>query len=664
MSGIWPEGWDGKALEEGTMKTEAPRRVGAVVIALILTGLILAAGGTIALGDPPTPASPGTLIITKQLVGSGAYSIGDFSVSVRGPKGYNEDFDFGDDGEVSGDDRVVTITGLEPGEYDIKEIDVPLEISVEGEVEDLVIGPGATEDVTITNTYLNPAEATETWLGEDEQKNGEEHNVCTYGGYSHWVIPGGAEGIVSAGIYVNYADGTTLGPIPSRETKSSTIHFDVYGGPGLIADAWVDYTYVGDTVPDIKLNLSHTRCGGGLTIEKVVENAPPGPATQFEFTLTLVTPDTSGPYGGDAPSSYQKTFELSADGSEAITGLWPGVYELEETDPGSEWTVSGTGSITVVAGEMRSATVTNTNTYVPPEVPTGTLTVIKSVEGGTLSAGDFTLEVTGTYPNGTSLDEGIAGQASPGQTFTLKAGTPYSVSEGAYENYEVSYIGDPTGDIPAGENVTVTVVNTYVPPEVPTGTLRIEKVLNDPEEQFTVDQFRVRVTGPEGYNQTQRFPPSGTIVLSGLAPGTYTVTEIGLPPTGTFNVEISGGGVVAVEGNQEAQVTVTNTRTVTSSTSTSPTSDEPTTTSESTTSTTGESTTTSSTDVGEVTTEPPTSTSTTAYPLTSVPTPSQIQTGGGGTAGSGAGMWSLAGLAVALGIGLSASALRGRRKAK
>jgi hypothetical protein len=60
----------------------------------------------------------------------------------------------------------------------------------------------------------------------------------------------------------------------------------------------------------------------------------------------------------------------------------------------------------------------------------------------------------------------------------------------------------------------------------------------------------------------------------------------------------------------------------------------------------------------------PTSTSTTLYPLTSTPTPSNIQTGGGGTAGPGAGIWSLAVLAAALGVGLSGSALRARHKTR
>ena len=75
---------------------------------------------------------------------------------------------------------------------------------------------------------------------------------------------------------------------------------------------------------------------------------------------------------------------------------------------------------------------------------------------------------------------------------------------------------------------------------------------------------------------------------------------------------------------------------------------------------------TSTTQGGETTlpSSESTTTSTTSYPLTSTPTPSNIQTGGGGTAGPGAGAWSLAALTAVLGIGLFASALWARHKVR
>ena len=403
---------------------------------------------------------------------------------------------------------------------------------------------------------------------------------------------------------------------------------------------------------------------GSVTVTKVLMNAPNGTAvTQFSVRVT-------------GPGGYDVTKSFLGNGTAVFDNLVLGGYAVAEISPSGDYTVTydPDDQITLTQGDP-NATVTVTNTYEPPVVETGSLTIDKALvdaPDGT-SKNDFTLTVSGPSFSGTVQ---VPGSELPKTFDNLIPGT-YTVGESAPgPNWTASGTGDV--EVAAGQSASATVTNAYVPPVVETGSLTITKFLNDPQEQFTKDQFRVRVTGPGGYNETHRFSADGQILLTGLTPGIYTVTEIGLPPDGTFNVEISDGGVVEVPAGGQASVTVTNTRTVTSSTSTPPTSEGPTDTSEPTpptsegptdtseptTSTSEEPTTTSDTEVGEVTTEPPTSTSTTAYPLTSIPTPGQIQTGGGGTSGLGAGVWSLAALAAVLGIGLSASALRARQRAK
>ncbi|MFZ2024984.1 MAG: SdrD B-like domain-containing protein [Microgenomates group bacterium] len=101
----------------------------------------------------------------------------------------------------------------------------------------------------------------------------------------------------------------------------------------------------------------------------------------------------------------------------------------------------------------------NNGCVIPPT--TGTLTVIKHVDNsgaGNKAAGDFSLSVTGAN----ATPNVFTGQES-GTTVTVDGSAAYSVTEGTYDHYDVSYSANCSGSITAGGSATCTVTNTYHP---------------------------------------------------------------------------------------------------------------------------------------------------------------------------------------------------------
>jgi len=113
---------------------------------------------------------------------------------------------------------------------------------------------------------------------------------------------------------------------------------------------------------------------------------------------------------------------------------------------GQNWTTEG-------------QTIWNNGCVIPPT--TGTLTVVKHVVNsgaGSNTADDFSLSVTGANatPNAFSGSES-------GTAVTVDGSAAYSVTEGTYDHYDVSYSTNCSGSIIAGGSATCTVTNTYHP---------------------------------------------------------------------------------------------------------------------------------------------------------------------------------------------------------
>jgi hypothetical protein len=89
---------------------------------------------------------------------------------------------------------------------------------------------------------------------------------------------------------------------------------------------------------------------GSLQVGKTVnwQNWPASPSASFRICV-------SGP-------SLSECDQYTAGQVRVFTGLLPGTYAVAESDPGPDWTVSGSGvSVSVTSGGAASATVTNTH---------------------------------------------------------------------------------------------------------------------------------------------------------------------------------------------------------------------------------------------------------------------------------------------------------------
>jgi cysteine-rich repeat protein len=151
------------------------------------------------------------------------------------------------------------------------------------------------------------------------------------------------------------------------------------------------------------------------------------------------------------------------------------------------------------------------------QVESGTLTVIKHVindNGGTKSAGDFTITVTGGTPSSFSGSES-------GTTVTIPANGSYSVSETPIAGYANSYSADCTGTITAGGSKTCTITNDDIAP-----ILHLRKiVINDNGNTVPATAWTLYATGPTSLSGTTPVDSNAS-----FSAGTYLLSENG--PTG------------------------------------------------------------------------------------------------------------------------------------
>src|SRR5206468_1760551 len=156
--------------------------------------------------------------------------------------------------------------------------------------------------------------------------------------------------------------------------------------------------------------------------------------------------------GSPSPASFAR-----ADTPGTYTTLFRSSYAVSETGPGgyaSSFSADCTGSIAL--GQTKTCTVTNDD-------QAAHLIVIKHVindNGGTKTAADFTMAVTGGSPSPASF----AGADTPGTSITLNAGS-YAVSETGPSGYASSASADCTGTIALGQTKTCTVTNDDIQPK-------------------------------------------------------------------------------------------------------------------------------------------------------------------------------------------------------
>ncbi len=264
-----------------------------------------------------------------------------------------------------------------------------------------------------------------------------------------------------------------------------------------------------------------------LTVIKHVVNDNGGSLDAADFTMNVSGTDVS---------------DTSFDGSETGTTvtLDAGSYSVTESGPvGYADSFSAGCSGTIALGETKTCTITNDDRV-------ASLTVVKDVvndNGGTLEAGDFTINVTGNSVSAASFPGNGAGH-----TVTLNAGS-YSVSETAVNGYTGTFSADCAGTIAPGESKTCTVTNDD---EAPTLTV-IKTVVNDDEGDLDAGDFTMHVAGLNVSDGSFPGDEDGTTVT--LDAGSYAVTEDTTSGyTGTFSTACAG----TIGVGQSRTCTVTN----------------------------------------------------------------------------------------------------------
>jgi prealbumin domain-containing protein len=162
-----------------------------------------------------------------------------------------------------------------------------------------------------------------------------------------------------------------------------------------------------------------------LTVIKHVDNNDGGTLAADAFTMNVTgTQVSTGSFHG---SEAGTTVTLDA-----------GAFSVTETGPaGYTPSYSAGCSGTIAIGETQTCTITNDDQPASLKV----ITTVVNDNGGTLVAGDVTINVTGTDVS----DDSFPGSGA-GTTVTLDAGG-YSVAAGSVPGYTVSYSADCTGTV-------------------------------------------------------------------------------------------------------------------------------------------------------------------------------------------------------------------------
>ncbi len=165
---------------------------------------------------------------------------------------------------------------------------------------------------------------------------------------------------------------------------------------------------------------------------------------------------------------------ITAEGGNSFAGsespgvdkvVTPGDYKVTESGPEgyqSSFSDDCKGSISI--GQTKTCTITNDD-------KPATLVVVKHVtkdDGGTASADDFTINVTGTNVSLPSFKG-----SEDGTSITLDAGS-YSVDEENFTNYSKTLSAGCSGTIGVGESKTCTIINDDIAP-----TITLNKVLDN-----------------------------------------------------------------------------------------------------------------------------------------------------------------------------------------
>jgi hypothetical protein len=334
----------------------------------------------------------------------------------------------------------------------------------------------------------------------------------------------------------NHSVGETAGTSTSLASYDSSISCRDLNGTGSVIASGSGTSLANIPIADgtdVVCTVTNNRNSGTITLIKSVTNDNGGTAGVNDFGLSI---------GGTSVTSGQ-TLTLP-NGSYALNEVGSSGYQFVSLTGTGCPTQLG-GSVTLSGGQNITCTITNDD--IAPQ-----LTVIKHVvndSGGTKTASDFTMNVTGTNVS----DSSFPGAESPGTTVTLNAGS-YSVSEGPVTGYAGNFSADCSGTITIGQTKTCTVTNDDIAPK-----LTITKiVVNDDGGTLVVSDFPLFVDAIQVTSGVQNDFSAATVTVSETGAAGYTGT-IGGDCALDGSITLQVGGVYActiTNDDQPAKITV------------------------------------------------------------------------------------------------------------
>jgi uncharacterized repeat protein (TIGR01451 family) len=377
------------------------------------------------------------------------------------------------------------------------------------------IAPSLTLNKEVINTHGGTAGADDWTLTATGATNlsGQGPTVSSGSGFS-------------AGTYTLSESGGPSGYSPSDWTCTNGVTVDSNDQISL---------GVGDTT---SCTIVNSDIAPSLTVFKTVDNPYGGTTLQpSDFPIFV---------DGTQVTIAVPTTDFGA-GSHTITETQQPGYEFTGVAQGSDCTYSNS-TITLSMSIGGTYTCTLVNTAIQPK-----LTVIKHVvndNGGTKSASDFTMTVTGnsaSVPNFPGDEKGT--------TVGLNVGD-YSADETSHDGYAESFSGDCSSTIALGDTKTCTITNNDIAP-----SLTLNKIVSNTHGGTAqASDWTITATGPTTLSG------QGPTVSSGATfeAGTYTLSESGGPtgysPSGwsCTNGVIPVSNQITLANGQSTSCTITN----------------------------------------------------------------------------------------------------------
>ncbi len=498
----------------------------------------------------------GKLTVVKSLVGGGDEARAKtYTFTVTGPNSYSDTVTITGSGTA-------TLEDLVPGVYTVSEENA----AIEGYSLEVTGGGNATVEaektatVAVVNTYkpeLGSLTITKVVVGGGKEAANKAYTFTVSGpnGYSDTVT------IIGNGAAT--LDSLVPGAYTVTEENAGITGYTwaVSGDNGVTVES--------NKTATVTVVNTYEPMLGSLTIRKVV-NAPvteptPDPAiAPDEIAADAVIPAVPAYFNvrvagaDDNTGGYDVVYSVPANGSITIEGLVPGLYTVTEVDagvPGLAWSATGSGDVTVVGGSGTEVTITNNYTIPSPEV--GTLIISKAIFGAEEKALNktFVFDVTGS--NGYTNTVTVTGAGSAVLTDLEPAVYTVTERKADIEGYTWSVSVSGEGNVTVGGTAEVTVTNSYT--ELPKGALTVNKTVIGGGEEAENKVYTFNVTGPNGYSNTVTVTGTGSVTITDLEPGTYTVIEVreGAEIEG-YTLSVTDGGTAVVGYGTASDVNVTN----------------------------------------------------------------------------------------------------------